>query len=218
LPVGGYASDPQPAAYGPAGLDSEWLDRQHRGAWRGLAELWRDGAGAPAIRSACEGLIGTGYACIRDQGNWSRIRQLGLPVMLVLSGAEPQLLLLRGMRGETLLAGAGDAPSRLPRDAVEKLWFGEYLVAWPQAPDWPSEIHRGETGAAVDIVMEMASFAEPAWQGESVFDADFEGWLTRFQQRNGLKPDGIIGPNTLIHLMAPTIDEPRLVLEPEETS
>jgi general secretion pathway protein A len=107
--------------------------------------------------------------------------------------------------------GAGDQARSVTRDAVEEQWLGEYYVTWPQAPDWPAEIRRGESGPAVDIVLQMAERAEPAWPGGGKFDAEFEGWLTTFQRRNGLKPDGIIGPNTLIHLMAPTITEPRLV-------
>ena len=66
--------------------------------------------------------------------------------------------------------------------------------------------------------MEMAGFAEPAWKGSGVFDAGFENWLLAFQRRHGLKADGVIGPNTLIYLMAPTITEPRLTLAEEERS
>jgi general secretion pathway protein A len=194
-------------------LDPAWLDRQHNSAWQVLAELWHDRGGAHAIQSACDGAVRTGFACVRDHGSWSRIRQLGLPVLLVLSSEQPRLLVLRGFDGGTLLVGAGDSPTDVTRDAIEERWLGEFLVAWPQAPDWPAEIRRGESGAAVDIVMEMAELAEPAWRGGAEFDAEFEGWLTAFQRRNGLKADGIIGPNTLIHLMAPTISEPRLLLD-----
>jgi general secretion pathway protein A len=101
---------------------------------------------------------------------------------------------------------------------VENHWLGEYLITWPQAPDWPGEIQRGESGVAVDIVMEMASYAQPAWTGAGAFDSGFESWLRTFQRSNGLKADGIIGPNTLIYLMAPTIREPRLILAREENS
>ena len=131
---------------------------------------------------------------------------------------QPRLVLLAGMRtGELLLGSAADRRA-VTRDIVEARWLGEYYVAWPQAPDWPVQIQRGESGPAVEIVMEMAALAQPGWSGGSVFDADFEAWLMAFQRRNGLVADGIVGPNTLIHLMAPTITEPRLVTEATENS
>jgi murein L,D-transpeptidase YcbB/YkuD len=64
--------------------------------------------------------------------------------------------------------------------------------------------------------MEMATMAEPPWEGLGGFDAGFERWLIDFQREQGLVADGIVGPQTLIHLMAPTIDQPRLVDEPGE--
>jgi len=198
------------------GVDADWLDRQHRAVWQGMAGLWRDRDSAAAVQAACEGVPRTGFACIREQGNWSRIRQLGLPVVLVLREDSARLLLLRGFAGEALLAGAEDEPLRVARDAVEERWLGEYYVAWPQAPDWPLEIRRGESGAAVDIVMEMAALAEPGWSGSGLFDENFESWLMAFQRRNGLQADGIIGPRTLMYLVAPTIVEPRLVADTGE--
>jgi len=200
--------DPEPVNR----LDSGWLDRQHQTAWRSLARLWQDGGGAGAIQSACDGALRTGYACIREQGNWSRIRQLGLPVVLVLPDEQPRLLVLRGLAGDEVLVGYEDEAMSVTQDVIEQRWLGEYFVVWPQAPDWPAEIRRGESGAAVDIVMDMATLAEPAWDGSGAFDEQFESWLMGFQRRNGLRADGIIGPRTLMYLVAPTIVEPRLVL------
>lgn len=199
-------------------IDLGWLDRQHLLAWQSMAELWSDPQRANAIASACDGTTGTGYACIREQGNWSRIRNLGLPVLLVLQGNSPRMLLLQGFTESALLVGSGPDMLEVSRDSVEPRWLGEYVVIWPQAPDWPSQIRRGESGAAVDIVIQMAGFAEPAWTGNGVFDAGFETWLLTFQRRHGLKADGIVGPNTLIYLMAPTIRQPRLMLAEEERS
>lgn len=215
-PAGSYAEVSESAP--SAGLDAAWLDGQHQAAWQTVADLWQDGGRARAIQLACDGTARTGFACIRDQGNWSRIRQLGLPVVLVLRDESTHLLVLRGFTADGLLVGQPDPAYRVNRDAVEQRWLGEYYVAWPQAPDWPGEIRRGETGAAVDIVMEMASFADPAWHGSGVFDEEFEAWLKAFQRRNGLRADGIIGPKTLMYLIAPSIDEPRLVLETTEGS
>jgi peptidoglycan hydrolase-like protein with peptidoglycan-binding domain len=199
-------------------IEPGWLDSQHRLAWRTMAGLWQDGESANAIAASCDGVAGLGYACFRDQGNWSRIRNLGLPVILVLQGEKPRFLVMQGFSGEGLLVGPSESLVTVSREAIEKRWLGEYLVTWPQAPDWPAQIRRGQSGMAVDIVMEMAGFAKPAWKGEGVFDSEFESWLMTFQRRNGLRADGIIGPNTLIYLMAPTITQPRLMMAVEERS
>ena len=64
--------------------------------------------------------------------------------------------------------------------------------------------------------MQMAALADPAWSGGGPFDENFESWLMAFQRRNGLQADGIIGPRTLMYLVAPTIVEPRLVADAGE--
>jgi general secretion pathway protein A len=217
-PVGAYTNDLKSMPVILSRIDPDWLENQHRLVWRSIAELWQDGGSANAIVSACNGISGTGYACLRDQGNWSRIRKLGLPVILVLQDDSPRFLVLRGFSQEGLLVGSGDDVIEVSRDAIEMRWLGEYIVAWPQAPDWPGQIRRGESSAAVDIVLDMAGFAEPAWGGGGAFDSGFESWLMTFQRRHGLKADGIVGPNTLIYLMAPTITQPRLILAAEERS
>jgi general secretion pathway protein A len=210
-PIGGVAATADPEPLVVASLDAAWLDQQHQSVWRIVAGLWRDRSDARAIQSACEGVPQTGFACIREQGNWSRIRQLGLPVVLVLRDENTRLLVLQGFAGEALLVGDEREALPVARDAVEERWLGEYFVTWPQAPEWPIEIRRGESGAAVDIVMEMAALAEPAWRGSGIFDEEFESWIMAFQRRNGLQADGIVGPRTLMYLVAPTIVEPRLI-------
>jgi general secretion pathway protein A len=211
------AEDPVPPP--PAdGLDPDWLLRQHRSAWTSLARAWDDPASATKLQQACDGVAGTGYACLKEQGNWSRIRQLGLPVLLVLQAESPLLLPLRGMAAGKVTVGDVTEEREVGTDEIESRWFGDYIVVWPQAPGWPNEIRRGESGEAVDIVMAMAAYAEPPWQGSGVFDANFESWLKAFQRRHGLEADGIVGPNTLIYLMAPTIDRPRLRLDNQGSS
>ena len=217
-PVGGLPEEPMLPEEASVPRQADWLKDQHRRAWQSMAELWQDSASAAAIRTVCEGGTAAGYACLLEQGNWSRIRKLGLPVILILRGDENSLLLLRGFSEDGLLLGAGEEAIEVSHSDIERKWFGEYYVTWPQAPDWPVEIRRGESGAAVDIVMEMAELAEPAWGGSGVFDSGFESWLMAFQRRNGLKADGIVGPNTLIYLMAPTIIQPRLVVAAGERS
>lgn len=215
-PVTAREAEPAPARTAeaepapPRTLDDAWLDRQHALAWHGLAALWHDADQADAIRAACTGNTRSGFACLRDEGNWSRIRRLGLPTLLVLQSERPRYLLLRGVGDIDVLVGVGEDARWLPRDLVESKWLGGFLVTWPQAPEWPADIRRGARGEAVDIVMDLATRADTPWTGEPVFDQAFESWLKEFQRRHGLEADGIVGPVTLLHLMAPTITSPRL--------
>jgi general secretion pathway protein A len=192
-------------------LDSAWLNEHQREVWQGLAQVWHDDGSGMAIQAACDGDNRLGYACFRDQGSWSKIKRLGLPVVLVLQGESQSLLLIRGVDDKRLLVGSLKGSITVSKDSVDSRWLGAYFVAWPQAPDWPAEAKRGDTGAAVTTIIEMAALVDKPYHGGQVFDTAFEIWLREFQARNGLDADGIIGRKTLLYLMTASINEPALV-------
>jgi general secretion pathway protein A len=194
-----------------ATLDKVWLEDHQQVVWQGLADLWSQPGATFVIQAACNGENGLGYACLRDQGNWSKINKLGLPVVLVLQAQTPVYLLLQGLNADRVLVGAADQLITVSKESVESFWLGTYLVPWPQAAGWPSFIRLGDKGSAVATVFEMASQVDEPYNGEPVFDEAFELWLKDFQARNGLEADGIVGRNTLLHLMTASIKEPRLL-------
>lgn len=212
-PAWSYAAQPEGAL-----LTETWLADQHLLAYPALAQLWQESGQTKALLMACEGVVATGFACLTERGNWAKVKQLGLPVILVLRVNGDKHVLLRGIRGQRILLGAGSEPQYFQRDKVDELWMGEYIVAWPQSPDWPEQIRRGDRNAAVDILFSMAALADPPWQGQPQFDGQFEEWVKSFQRNHGLLADGIVGPQTLLYLMAPGIVEPRLELENMEGS
>jgi general secretion pathway protein A len=192
-------------------LDPGWLKNHQNAVWQGLAEIWLQPGAAFAIQAACNGDNTRGYACLRDQGSWSKINQLGLPVVLVLQQESTSYLLLMGMSESRLLVGTREQPFTISRGAVEPHWLGTYLVAWPQAAGWPAAVSLGDSGPAVATILEMAARVDVPYYGEQVFDAGFEQWLKNFQARNGLEADGIVGRNTLLHLMTASIEDPQLL-------
>jgi hypothetical protein len=197
-------------------LDRAWLESQDLRAWQELGAVWGRGADAALIEASCRGREGLGFACLKDHGSLLRIRQLGLPVVLSLvpvdgSAGQPQHLVLRGMADDRLLVGSRDDPRVVHRGRIEERWYGDFYVAWPQAANWPREVGRGDSGAAVDRILELAGRAEPPYAGRVEFGPDFEAWLREFQARHGLESDGIVGPKTLLYLMRATLEEPRLL-------
>ena len=193
-------------------LDSDWLLGQQSVIWQGLADIWHDAGSGMIIQAACDGDDNHGYACVRDQGSWSKIKRIGLPVVLVLQAEKPSYLLLRGVDEDRLLVGSPEQSLSVSRKQVESIWLGAYFVAWPQAPGWPAELERGDSGPAVATIMQMATRVAMPYHGGQVFDAAFELWLKDFQVRNGLQADGIVGRNTLLYLMTASIEEPKLLL------
>lgn len=209
VPSAVEASTPEPLPAPLAEVDQDWLEAASLRAWTAMAEAWGRPGDAALIEASCQGRDGLGYACIREQGNWSRIRQLGLPVVLQLAGEDGLQLMLAGLAGDlALIGGAADRPVR--RIDLDPAWFGEYLVPWPQAANWPRQIKSGETGVAVDRVLAMARRADVPYDGPDGFGPEFERWLGDFQQRHGLESDGIVGPQTLLYLVRFSIVEPRL--------
>ena len=166
-----------PAPEGPQALDMAWLDDHQQSVWQGLAAAWRQPGAGFAIQAACNGDDSVGYACLRDQGNWSKIDWLGLPAILVLRGDTPSYLLLQGLDGDRLLVGTGEQLDTVSKESVEAIWLGTYLLAWPQAAGWPSDIRRGGSGPAVTTIMEMATRVADPDTGEQVVDAAFALWL-----------------------------------------
>jgi len=192
-------------------LDADWLTAHQQDVWQGMADVWRHPGAAFSIQAACNGDNSRGYACLNDQGSWSKIRRLGLPVVLVLQGQIPTRLLLQGIDGDRVLVGAQGDLQTVSKESVELLWLGSYLVVWPQASEWPAVIKRGDDSSAVSTIMEMATRVDVPYHGEQTFGADFERWLKSYQIRNGLEPDGIVGRKTLLYLMSASIDDPKIL-------
>jgi len=190
-------------------VDDTWLESASLRAWPALATAWGRPADAALMEASCQGREGLGYACVREQGTWSRIRQLGLPVILQLANGGGRQVMLAGLDGDTLLVG-GHGGERVSREDIESGWFGEFLVAWPQAAGWPRQVSAGDTGPAVDRVVAMARAADMPYEGADGFGPEFQRWLTDFQRRHGLDADGIVGPRTLLYLMRFSIEQPRL--------
>lgn len=194
----------------PDELTEQWLDAYQARVWQDMADVWQDDNAANIIQKACDGDSTLGYVCLRDQGSWSKIKRLGLPVVLILQGTLPSYVLLRGMDDEFLLLGGASDSLTVRQNQVDANWLGAYMVVWPQARDWPVAVKRGDEGGAVATIMQMAQRVDNPYPGAPVFDTTFESWLKDFQQLNGLNADGIVGRNTLLHLMTASIEEPKL--------
>ncbi len=199
----------------PAGEDA---------AWRTLAAAWgvRDadlGAG-----DACDALQRQGLRCYRQRrAGLALVRQLDRPgwltlhtaadaaVPVVLSGFDPvrQVATLEGAEGRRLQVSATD---------LAQAWRGEFATLWRAPPELPPSGKVEAASAAaipwLDAQLARAGAAPAAAAGQpaaATTAAQRRARIHRFQVAQGLVPDGVAGPLTLMLLnRAASVAEPRL--------
>jgi len=181
-------------------------------AWRELALRWNVaiGEGEPCVVAQQAQL-----ACFRSAtGGLAMARQLARPVLLELRGDDGAVVLATLValddRRATLEAAGRSFVIGLP--TLADLWRGDLATFWRTPPGW----REGGDSAR----------AEPlrGWLDEQLASAGFEAGrplpqrVRAFQIAQGLPPDAVVGPMTLMRLAWVTrpagMDEPRLLGSP----
>jgi general secretion pathway protein A len=132
------------------------------------------------------------------------VRELGRPALLTLRDArgQPSWLVLAALdeHGATLQAGA--VTLTVVPAALAGVWRGEIATFWRTPPGWR------------DPWPDTPPAALAAWMAERLPgtpEQPLKARVTAFQVAQGLKPDGVAGPLTLMQMSrASGVDEPRL--------
>ncbi|MFT3953544.1 MAG: AAA family ATPase [Piscinibacter sp.] len=198
------ASSPAPADP-KAVLAAAW--RSEADAWRALAPAWKISLdeGEPCASAARQQL-----QCFRSSSTLALIRQLDRPVLLTLqSGGRPAYAVLTGLSARSATLATGDGELSLPLASLAEVWRGEFATLWRTPPGYAD-------GAPVDWLSAQLAAAqgEPAPPAPTRFDAALRKRLDAFQVAQGLKPDGLAGPLTLMLINRATgVAEPRLLAQ-----
>jgi general secretion pathway protein A len=189
----------------PASLDVFANPGEEAAGWRALAGLWGAGLGPG---EPCAQMPDQGLQCHRGRGGLAEIRQLDRPVLLTLTDAQGRsstvLLTALGAQDATLRIGAREQV--LPLADLARDWRGEFATLWRAPPGF----REGQLVTAED-----SPFAR--WVGERLGGNDggserpLAQRIIAFQLAQGLVPDGLVGPQTLMQLNhVAGVDEPRL--------
>ncbi|MBX3618370.1 MAG: AAA family ATPase [Rhizobacter sp.] len=183
-------------------------------AWRELAAAWKAAPladGEPCAAAAQQDLV-----CFKsDDGGLPLIRLLGRPGVITLydDAGEPAYAVLTALGPDTASLRIGEHTQTVSLSLLARSWRGDFATLWRGPPSYPGKLVAGQSGAAVDWVAQQLARARgdaaPA-PGRKV-DAALLAQVSNFQLAHGLKPDGRVGPMTLMQLnRVAGVDEPRL--------
>jgi len=159
-----------------------------------------------AREDPCEQAAAAGLHCRGGgDGSWQQLRQYDRPAVLRLHDAEGSsaYVLVNGLDPGQVLLDSGAHQEWLPLGAVEPLWSGAFVILWRPPPGGYHLIGSGAPPAIVhwlrQTLARVAGHTLMDLQSET-FDESLRTALRAFQTRQGLQPDGIAGPETLIRL------------------
>jgi general secretion pathway protein A len=186
--------------------------RDERDALRQLAPAWQVpiGEGDPCTIAAQHDV-----GCFRTHGGLGLIRQLGRPGVLALRDGQdrPVFVVLSGLGRDSATLLVGATPLEVPLTLLTTAWRGDFTTLWRIPAGYTGSIAEGARGPLVDqiatrlAVQQGASAPRPS----QPYDATLKARVYAFQLAQGLAPDGVAGPTTLMQLNRTTgVEEPWL--------
>jgi len=195
-------------------LQSGQLATATDAAFSVLFRRWELSYGDLPGETACERAAAARLRCLYGKGNWTTLAWYNLPAVLELSdavGGRHQVVLV-GLDEERATLAVEGQELRVPRAEVEAHWLGDFLLLWRPPPEGSELLRLGSAGA--DVLWLRAQLARAsgdaslsAGGARSVrYDDALRERVVRFQTARGLRPDGIAGEQTLVHLTTATGD------------
>jgi general secretion pathway protein A len=200
-------------AQGAAELRSAFLTqlRGEADAWRELAKGW--GLSLADTPDPCGAAARQQVQCFKGASTLALVRQLDRPGIVVLhdTNERPYHVLLTALDNESATLQRGAVRMSVPLATLGTVWRGEFYTLWRTPPGYagPASVTAAESPAHDWLLAHLAQ-ALPADTSASS-PAPTATRLMAFQVAQGLAPDGLAGPMTLMRLNRGTgVDEPRL--------
>jgi general secretion pathway protein A len=199
------ASAPAPAPLSTAAALLAMALADEATAWRELALRWNVAIGEG---QACQVAMQARLACFRSvAGGLPVLRQLARPALLALRGAQGQrvYVLLVALDAQQATLQVGVQRMVLPLAALAEVWRGESATFWRTPSGW----HDGVDAWGQPTL--RAWIASHVGAASTADRATLRDRIMAFQLVQGLPPDGLAGPLTLMQLnRVAGVDEPRL--------
>lgn len=163
---------------------------------RALMGLWGHNYRSGQQDNVCEFALNRGLQCLNRNGNWRSLLQLDHPVILRLFNArgESVYAVLSELHQQEARILVNGRERLVKRDLLDEFWLGEYSLVWRQPPFESRLIEPGESRDRDSWLRQALNMAGISSQGA------LSQQVMRFQRDQGLVPDGITGPVTLIRM------------------
>jgi general secretion pathway protein A len=172
-----------------------------------LENLFRQWGKSYQAGDGCEKAQDHGLRCLEGKGTLISLRQMNKPAVLTLYDRNQgeYFATLVGLQKETASLWLGQEMRTVETKEMIRYWTGNYWLLWRPPPGFNKYLKPGNGGPVVPWLEKQLSLA----QGEAIkagsgktYDGGMVDQTKKFQITIGLKPDGIVGPRTILPLTA----------------
>ena len=187
-------------------------------AWTQLLARWQESRRPTSgVRDATlcrKPIVFPGLDCLRGHATLEQLIRFDRPLILQLeqNGAHGYAL-LQSIGGDQVRLDFAGESLRLDKIHLDAFWHGDFIAVWRVPEQVPATVHSGDAGTAVAWVKAQLAHMDGAKApdtGPAYFDAVVEERVRKLQVAYGIKPDGIVGPETLFALSALSESGPHL--------
>jgi general secretion pathway protein A len=164
-----------------------------------------------------------GLQCLNEQGSLKNLIQLDRPAIVKLSANQDKefYATVTAVNEQVATLVIGTETKLVDVKEVSLHWLGDYIMLWRMPPEYNGYVKQGSKGPLVTWLDERLALVQGGQRlttGDPVFNGELVERVKEFQRSKGLKPDGIVGPQTLIHLNSVQENsDPVLSVKQEET-
>ena len=177
-------------------------------AWTQLLARWQVNSSDVSVREAvhCPNLIAPGVGCLHGSGTIEQLARFDRPLILPLHDANAHAdALLQDVDAQQVRLAIGGESLVLTKAELARMWSGEFAAIWRVPIEVPATLRQGDAGPGVAWVKARLAHMDgkaAADTGPAYFDAALEARVRTLQTAYGIKPDGVVGPETLFALSA----------------
>ena len=194
----------KPAAPLPATLDWPAAEPRARSEQLAYAALFRAWGADYEWADACQQAQSLGLHCRSARAGLDELRQLNRPAVLVMRDDQaPFQAALIALDDKSATFVIGTETRSVAFGALATQWSGQYTLFWRLPPEARETIRAGERGPAVQWLIGQLAQAQGKEADTSkapVFDEALARQVKQFQLAQGLIPDGMVGPQTVVRL------------------